>query len=347
MIYIFGWGAVYYTLLFSAITSYRGRVLGYFAIFLLAGISILRGRTGTDTATYEFILSELSLNQIWGNIEPGFAVVALLLTELTGSAEIGVRAVSVLFFLLAVFYYHRANKNEAYIFLAYYAPAYFYLYSMNTIRTGIASIILLIAFQDLTRVRTFRAYIISILAVFFHYASIILIGYLIANLINKFRTLLVIFFGLFILSVLYFAQEYLLLKLIYYSNFDAPSSISGLSIIGVIFILTAGVMQSNLPFFLKARLVVMTIILLVLSIFITTFSYAGLRLLDLIAFGLPLSVLVMYSKVELTLNLQMKCSFLLAGLASAVGTYRNFLLDFGQGSSPFLPYTLLDKVNLF
>ena len=164
MSYLLGWAPGYFMLFSQAITRYRGRALGFFILFVFASIAVIRGATGTDTANYEMILDGLSLETIWDGVEPGFGLIGLFFTAILGSSQASVRAVAVLFYGVVGFYYYRSNRNEAFVLFSYWAPAFFYAYSMNGLRIGIASALLLLnsALHALyRRLETFTARCIS------------------------------------------------------------------------------------------------------------------------------------------------------------------------------------------
>lgn len=343
MIYLAGWGVLYFTLMISFFSGYRGRAFGLFAIIFFASIAIFRGSTGTDTANYESIFAVLSLDAIWGGFEPGFALVGLVLVELLGSAEAGVRGFSVLFFTLVTLYYYRSNINESFVLMVYLAPAYFYIYSMNGLRIGIASMVLLLAIQEWRKGHVFKSSFAMLAAVSFHYTILFSIAYCFSVMIKSVKIKYIVLLGLFSMLFLYFVRDYLLSKMTAYSDFEPPSSLSGLSKVIVIFVLIIGVLFSRLPSFYKVRVVFIAIILSGLAVVVTAFSYAGLRLLDLIAFIFPVTILMLHDDAKLFFNWKVKVSFFLAGLVSAAAVYRGFLNEAGIGESPFLPYKLGDN----
>ena len=342
MIYLVGWSALCFTFFISSFSRYRGCAFGLFTILIFAGIAIFRGSTGTDTANYELMLSKLSLDTIWGTVEPGFAFVGLFLTEMLGSAEAGVRAVSVLFFVLVTLYYFRADKNEEFVLLAYLAPAYFYIYSMNGLRIGIASIVLLLAVQTLRRGYVLKSGATMLIAVLFHYTILFSIGYLLINFFKGARLKYVFLLGLLVLLLFHFASENIFFRLSSYSDFESPNSLSGLSKIIVILLLVFSAQFSSLPSPLRIRIVLSTILFTSFAIAATAFSYVGLRFLDLIAFVIPIAILMIHSESEQLFNWKTKLFFLLSGFASAAAVYRGFLIEAGQGRSPFMPYEVIN-----
>lgn len=341
MIYLAGWGAIYFTLLIRLLSGYRGKFFGVLTIFFLAGIAVFRGSTGTDTATYELILSELSLETVWDGMEPGFSLVSMLLTDMFGSAAAGVRAVSALFFILIGFYYFKSDENEEVVLFSYFAPAYFYIYSMNGLRIGVASVALMVAVQYLRRNYLLTSRLVVLAAILFHYSILFSIGYFLVNYFKKIRLRYVLLLGLSGLLFFYFVNEYIFLKLTTYSDFELPGPLSGLSKIIVICMLVFGVLFSDLSSALRLRVFLSTMLFSGFAIVITQFSYAGLRLLDLIAFVFPLVILILHSEAKSYFNWKIKLSFMLAGVFAAIAVYRGFLLEAGQGKSPFMPYELI------
>lgn len=342
MIYLFGWGALYFTLMISLFSDYRGRAFGVLTIIFFASIAVFRGSTGTDTVSYESILSVLSLGAIFSGIEPGAALVGLALVELLGSAEAAVRVFSILFFTFVTFYYFRSNVNESFVLLAYFAPAYFYMYSMNVLRIGIASIVLMLAAQEWRNRHVYKSGFGMLVALSFQYTILFPIIYFFSAIIKSIKIKYIVLLSVFSVLFLYLVRGYILFKVASYSDFEPPNSLSGLSKVVVIWVLILGVLFSCLPMALKVRAIFLAIVLSGSAIVVTAFSYAGLRILDLIAFIFPVTILILHDEAKLFFNWKLKVSFILAGLVSAAAVYRGFLIEAGEGDSPFLPYKLMD-----
>tara|TARA_R110002074_G_scaffold145034_1_gene293362 strand:- start:220482 stop:221519 length:1038 start_codon:yes stop_codon:yes gene_type:complete len=344
MVYLAGWSLVYFTLLTSAINRYRGRAFGFFTILFFAFIAIFRGATGTDTANYELIFENLFLENFSSVVEPAFGLLGFFLTELLGSAQLGVRAVSVLFYILVGFYYYRSDRNEAFVLLAYLAPAFFYIYSMNGLRIGIASILLLLAVQSLRRGCASKSGVTALVSVLCHYTIVFSIAYIAINHLKNIKWKYLLFLGVTSLVVFYVAQEHILLKINLYLDFESPNPLSGLSKVIVVIILISGVMFSNLPSSMRNKIIFLTILFTGLAFTVASYSYAGLRILDLISFALAIIILMAHFEVKQLLNWKIKLSFILAGFTSAAFLYRGFLIEAGQGKSPFLPYKMIGEL---
>lgn len=341
MVYLIGWGLIYYSLAVHAVAVYRGRAFGVLIICFFAGVAVLRGATGTDTQAYESIFSSFLTGDTSVGLEPGFAILGFLVSDLLGSAELGVRAVSALFYVLVFFYYVRADRNEGFYFLAYLVPAYFYSYSMNVLRLGIASIVFLLAVQALRRCRLFAAGSTMLAAVSFHYSILFSIGFLGVIFFARIGFFRLLFVFLAVILFFYFSGDYIALKIGVYSDFEANEKYSGLSKVLVVLIFVVGVFFSRIPAPSRWRIGVLSVFFLMFSVWIAMFSYAGLRLLDLVAFVLPVVIVFAHSRSGVDFNWEVKSAFLLSGLASAGAVYRGFLGEEGVGESPFLPYELM------
>jgi hypothetical protein len=172
------------------------------------------------------------------------------------------------------------------------------------------------------------------------------ISYLSVNYFKKIRLRHVFLVGIAVLILFHFVGEYVFLKFTLYSTVETPNSFSGLSKVIVISVLGFGILFLDSPLPLRLRIIFSTIVFTGFAIAVSTFSYAGLRLLDLIAFALPVSILMIHSEARRRFNWKIKLSFLLAGFVSAVFVYRGFLLEAGQGNSPFLPYEVFNSFFL-
>lgn len=344
MIYLLGWLLIYFSILASSVSKYHGRFFGLMIIFYFATVSIFRGSVGTDTATYEVLILQFSLETLSTGIEPLFVLFSIFLREITGSPEIALRSISALFFLLMLYYFIRADKNERFVLIAYLAPAYFYQYSMNAVRIGLASVLLMIALQQIRRIGLYKSGFFSLNALFLHYSVFVSFIYYFSVLSNilKFKYLSIIAVVTTLIFFLY--HSYFLNKINAYTLMEAPTELSGSSKIIVILVLVVGATFSNLSSKQLLKFISITLIFTFLALVLTFLSYAGLRILDLIAFAIAFILIMLHYQVNKEFNWQTKLSFFIAGLISAAAVYRGFLLEAGQGKSPFIPYHFMNSI---
>lgn len=339
MIYLAGWASLYYAMLVGWFTGYRGRLFAVLCLLLIGAIAIFRGDVGTDTTNYEYMFENFQNG--WNGVEPGFAALGSLLLSLTGSAVIAVRAISLLFFGLILLFLSRADRNEACVLLGYIVPAFSYEYGMNVLRIGLASSVLLLSVQSLRRDGKVKASVIAVSALAFHYSSLVSVLFLYASQRRWLRWSNFIVIAIAVLAVsaaIYLNIDYFLHKLTSYQVSESPSSLSGLSKVIVILVLLSGLLLSNLPRSDKVKLGLLGAAATMAFWAVARASYAGLRLLDLISFVLPLAILATHSRLGLKFNWRLKSALLAAGFIAAVATYRGFLLSAGVGVAPFLPY---------
>lgn len=341
MIYLVGWGFLYLAIVISALTRYRGKVLLALALLFIAVIAIFRGDVGTDTANYEQMLLSFVSQEGWQGIEPGFFAMGWVLIKSFGSAEVAVRAISLTFFFCLFIFLFRADRNELFFLIVYILPAFAYQYSMNGLRIGIASAILMLAVQEVRRRGYFSGLAVALSTLLFHYSvffSLFFIYISQRRWIKLSTSLLLIIAAAFAVSFFYANAEYFSYKISFYETTQSPNFLSGLSKVMVIFVIIFGVAMSGISIDEKIKIIIPGILLTVVFWGITSFTYAGLRILDLISFALPVSLLATYSRLGLLFDRSVRVALFFGGLISAAGVYRGFLLDFGQGPTPFLPY---------
>lgn len=343
MIYLIGWTLIFTVLTLSELTGNRFRSPIFILLIFFTMVSVLRGDVGTDTNTYEFLVQGLSDNVDSGGMEPGFIGVSRILLGIFDSPVMVVRFFSLIFFGLLFFYIVRSNRNERFMFLAYIAPAFIYQYSMNVIRLGVASGLLILAAQyyDRRKMKASAAFAVS--AVLFHYSIMCSFAVIWLSQMRWSRVSTVlagVFFSALMLAVFYVNMDYFQLKLASYRGFNAPGESSGLSKLVVLLVLVLGVLFSNLPRPDKAKLSILGMGLGSFFWFLSAYTYAGLRFLDLLSFALPFAMLISYNRNQLDFNLAIKTSLVLAGVVGALSAFKNFLSEDGVGPSPFLPYTI-------
>lgn len=347
MTYILGW-LLNFCLLWAAAKEPR-HAKAYCAISVVALglIAVLRGQTGTDTAAYETISSIVRTGNLhaWG-AEPVFNLILRLL-QLAGLDDVlTVRGLSVVEVLLLVVYAVRSTQDQRYFLLALFMPAFFYQYTMNTLRIGLASIIFLLSVQSFTRSGRANASAIGIgvTALSFHYTAVFLPAFL-ASTLRKWssRSILVVvgLFALGVITVLLISPGYIHQRLANYSNFEVTSALSGISNLVLIFLTLLALHASALPAAPKKRIAIASIALGITFIGITHVTYAGLRLLELLDFALPVALLATHEIAGVHFNVTTKKYLLVAGVAATLFIFRHYVNEPTTVPSPFLPYRLL------
>ncbi|EPA93506.1 EpsG family protein [Pseudomonas sp. G5(2012)] len=343
MIYLIGWTLIFTVLTLSELTGNRFRSPILLLLVFFTMVSVLRGDVGTDTNTYEFLVGGLADNSDSSGMEPGFIGVSKVLFSIFDSPVMVVRFFSLIFFGLLFFYIARSNKNERFMFLAYIAPAFIYQYSMNVIRLGVASGMLILAAQYYNRRRMKSSAAFAIGAVLFHYSIMCSFAVIWLSQMRWSRVSTVLaglLCSTLMLAIVYVNMDYFQLKLASYQGFSAPGESSGLSKLVVLLVLVLGVLFSNLSRSDKGKLSVLGVGFGAFFWLLSSYTYAGLRFLDLLSFALPFAMLITYNRSQLEFNFAVKSSLMLSGLVGALSAFKNFLSEDGMGPSPFLPYTI-------
>jgi len=352
MVYLIGWVFNYIVLFLFAFRT-RAKLIGFYLLLILTCISFFRD-SGTDTRTYESFAHSFLYGhdntEIMKGLEPGFNFLLGLLTQISDSEVIAIRLVAVVFSLLLLVFLIRSDRSERLYFFAYFLPSFFYAYSMNVIRTGIGLAFFLLAWQLLRRNKRIGFWFYSLLAISFHYSMLVLIVLLYFFEQIKFSFNKIFGFSLIIICILTLfivRQDYFADKLLLYLNFASPSVLSGLSKTVVIFMLLGAFAYSKCQFSLKVRYVLLMTALTVGFQVLAMYSYAGLRLLDLMAFVTPLILLRAFDQLNLPCSYSFFLGLVFTGMVNVAALYRNFIADYnGQitgTETPFLPYkTIFD-----
>lgn len=346
MIYIAGWLFNYVMLAGSRMDEKRGRIYCALAVLVIGAIAILRGPTGTDTVSYEAISAAMRAGPGLAGVEPLFALLMRCLQWFLASDVMVVRAVAVVAALLLWIYVYRADEDEQYFLLAVFIPAFSFSYTMNVLRIGLASILLLLAVQQFRRSRRFGfdSGAWAIAGLLCQYTLAFPLCFLVAVLRPWSKKLLL---GVLLSAVAIAALiaaisiSYFSVRLTTYKYLAAPSHLSGLSIIVGVAILLCGVWRGQLPKDLRIRLLSLSIGFAILFFGIVQVSYAGPRLLDLLGFVVPLAILCAYGYCDKKLDQPVKLALCVFGLVSAAFMFRNFLNESVNSLTPFLPYQSL------
>ncbi|WP_027966957.1 EpsG family protein [Halomonas halocynthiae] len=342
MIYITGWLFLYIGFFLQEGLRYRGRAFLVTVVFYFLAVAVFRGDVGTDTASYTLMVENLTQGFVWGGAEPAFVVFVTLLGSWIQSSELVVRLFSLLFFLLLFVYIARSDRNESFFIISYFLPAFSYTYSMNGMRIGVAVVLLLLAAQTVRRGGKVIASGLVLSSIFFHYSIIFPLVYITFSQVkwSRVSNVLIFLFGIsfFIVFVLTFMLPYVVSKISLYSDYSSPGALSGVGKVVPVFLMVLGVSLGRLGDRRKYKIVFIGVSATLLSVFLAQFSYAGLRFLDLISIAFPVSVVLAYSSLNIDFDFFVKTSFVLSGVVSVGATFRNFLLEYGQGPTPFLPY---------
>jgi hypothetical protein len=339
--YVIGWCGMFGTACYWLATGRIPRASLYCILIYCCLLACLRGNTGTDTEMYQNIFTAVQLGNIDWTVEAGFALVAQLIMNVGLSPEAAVRGISVVFFALVAIYAARATLAEKWVLLAFILPVFAYQYSMNGLRIGLASALLLLCTQEIRRGRSSLSLLWLIGPVVIHLSTFVSGVYLAGTRLAQTGIgagLLSLFAPVSLLVLWYASGSYLLDKQAVYEEMVSPNEVSGLGRVVVIIILTSGICASYLSKREKALIVVPAILLTGVAWLLARSSFAGLRFLDLISFVLPLAACIPLGSKPLVSERKFVVAVLVAGLVGATATARNFAAEAGHGDAPFVPY---------
>ena len=352
MVYILGWSIAYLAWLLWEVRVFRHKLVYFLPMVYFLAVIVLR-YSGTDTHSYENIfraLIEGDSGTFISGLEPGFVLMARLVLSISPSEVEGVRVIGAIFVCLLWLYLLRADSVEFRFFALYFLPLHIYQYGMNAVRVGLASAMLMLAWQALRRGDLRLFLLVGGAGVCIHYSLAVPFLLLIIYEYRRFdlRTVVISSVLVTVFAVLVIARsDYFLGKLDTYVTASSPSTFSGVSQTILITWVLIVFATSPLGFMGKTKVLVGVVIFAAAFQALAFFSYAGIRFQDILKFVLPMLLIREFDRHSTCPPRLFWFGLFIAGLAGTVFAYRNFLADFdGQltgSSTPFLPYrTVLD-----
>lgn len=280
-------------------------------------------------------------------IEPGFQLVLAGLLSITHSPILAIRGIAILYGFLITYYALKSSRTELIFLLSVYFPAFYFPHGMNVLRIGLASALLLLATQFFARRRFAPALLTAILAVTMHYSSalvlVLLVGATSRGVAHWKRVTagIGIFAGLLVFIA--WNSTYISNKLGLYAAYDSPSALSGTRPLLLILLMLIAAHFSRIPAIPRTRMQLLVSLATIFGAALSAFSYAGLRVLELVAFSAPLILVMLLTQYRIRLSRSVLVLFLTAGTLYAAVTFRGFLIEASNSAtlSPFLPYHAL------
>lgn len=344
MIYVAGFVMVYFSLLIEVFTRYKGSFFYCVAVIYFGVLAVFRGNVGTDTHNYEVIIGSFRGSQGILGWEPGFIYLVKVLQLSTISDALVIRIVSLLFFLGVFSLIFRGGRDWRYFIMVFFVPGYFLAYSMNVLRVGLATLIVLYLVRVvIEHGRGVKIVCLSMLAVIFQYSIMFSLFFLFFSSVKVWsgkRFIWLIGLSFLAFCLLYTAKDYFIFKLGAYTDNEYVNAggFSGLSIVAVLLVLLCSIGFSSLSKNTKSKLIVFGFVMMAMFYFMASYTYAGLRLLDLLSVSLALAAVLQHAMAERKFNNFFKGGLFLAGFLSGLSTMKGFIEFEGVGESPFLPY---------
>lgn len=350
MVYLVGWALNYVSLLLLVVKNKFLLLFSNLTLLTYLFIITFFRNSGVDLKIYETVADSIINNYVsietilfW---EPAFVMCLSFFSYLTSSPIFGVRLLSLLFWILILIFWKLSDRVEKIYLLSYYMPVYYYQYSMTVLRAGLASCFILLAWHFLRKDKKLWFYSLSLLSVLFHYSSTLMIVFLWIlelKISAKFliSSCLIIIFILWIFITRF---DYFDSKILLYLDYDTPSEVSGLSRTILCLVLVIGVILTKFNLATKIKTITFSLLLITCFQMIAFYSYAGLRLLELLAFVLPMLIIrqIDIANIYLKRNSIFIISLYLAGFLGVIFVFRNFIVDYNGSLTgtlhPMLPY---------
>jgi hypothetical protein len=302
----------------------------------MAFLAILRGSVGMDTASYIQAINQLlEAGGLIGNFEPLFELLVLGIAVFTDDAALILAVIGSIITVLFVWAGLRHNANP-YLFCLLIVPVYYFDMVMNGVRYGLAFSLIYLASSYLVQGRSGVYFALVLLASMFQASSMMLGLLLYVLYVRRWRWL--IYAGALAAAFVAVLYNYLIAKLQSYSDIQTTSGFSGLSVVLVSWMLLA-IWALDAKARRHSALVILILGgLSVAMIGVAQFSYAGIRLQQLVGFLIILCLIVHTQRYQIHLSPISKVAITSVALISFVFRMKNFADTANIGSSPFVPY---------
>jgi hypothetical protein len=302
----------------------------------MAFLAIFRGSVGMDTAVYIQAINQIvEAGTFVGVFEPLFESLVLGLSFFTGDASLILALSGLLITFLLMWAGLRRNANP-YLFCLLIVPVYYFDMVMNGVRYGLAFSLVYLASTYLLQGRHVVYLVLVLLASLIQVSSIMLGLLLYVLYLRRWRWML--YGGMVAAAFVAVFFNYLLTKVQSYSDIQTTSWLSGLSTVFVSWLLlmiwTLDVQARRHSGLLIPILTGLTIVMIGVS----QFSYAGIRLQQLVAFLIVLCLVVHTERYKVQFSTVSKIAIVLVSLLAFLFRMKNFADTANIGSSPFVPY---------
>lgn len=336
MVYYIASTVMYFAMCFMGWLVRAPRSCLVIALLPMAFLAIFRGNVGMDTAVYIQTIDQIiEAGRLVGVFEPLFEMFVLCLSVVTSDASVILALIGLLITVILVWAGLRRNTNP-YLFCLLVVPVYYFDMVMNGVRYGLAFSLVYLASTFLLQGRHWVYLALVLLASLIQVSSIMLGLLLYILYLRRWRWM--VYGGVIAAAFVAVFSSYLLAKVQSYSGLQTTSWLSGLSTVFVSWCLliiwaldVKARRQSGMVILILAALTI-------IMIGVSNFSYAGIRLQQLVAFLVVLCLVMHTERYEIQLSPISKVAIVLVSLLAFLFRMKNFADTANMGSSPFVPY---------
>ena len=337
MIYFAGWISLYLFGISQNLIKYRGNLFALIVLSWFSFVVVFRANVGTDTYMYEWIIENREGVSVF---EFGFDFIIHIFKYFTDNSVLLLRLIGALYCIVFFVIYCGAASSEKFLILYYLIPVFFYIHGMNVIRIGMASLFFYLFVRSFVHKKIYLMVFCASISLLMHYSIAVAYVLFLLNFFSL-RSIKTWFFLICCICAFYFfSLDHISAKYDLYESYVSPNVLSGLTSVLVIMLFVFAAFFSDLPKNIRIKVVFSSLFFLILFYLIVLKSYAGLRLLDIMKFTLPVLLVFLHQKYSVEPNRVFKYSVFIAGLVSIVFIFKNFL-DEPVGPSMFLPYKFI------
>lgn len=298
-------------------------------------LAVLRGQVGVDTPNYVSAIEVLrDVGEPIELFEPLFEQILLVLSRLP-LPPLGVLAVVSLTTTVLLLRGWWLVERDMVLFTGIFA-VYFFDMTMNGLRFGLAFAVITVAAAALVRGRVILFVALVSAASLIQITSVLMGAVLL--LCHEFRWRSVLVTGLFAALIALAFGDYLLFKLLANEVLQKPGALSGVSTLALSgALLAVWASRRDLRAGAKGKIAMLATLALA-AYAVAQISYAGLRLLSLVAFVTALALACHMRKAELRFDKRTALMVIAIGVVFGALKLRNMAQSDEDAEAPFVPY---------
>lgn len=343
------------------------KLITFISFIAFSLVACLRGKVGPDTVNYSIIIQLLNWNSLDRSpVEPLFAILCLLLRDILFFDEYVVNALSMFFSLSLLLLYSSSSSNLKSVYLLYSLPVFFFPFSMNIIRCGLAVSLFMCGWVKLLnnkperdRLERVKAFGLMIIGGLFHVSTIYLLFLLFLSTFRYLKKKDFILLGALSVFLIFSNLAHILKKKSVYLESHFPSVVvdyselsffkdmisgrpaRGRLIMGALILV--GIIFSGLSKSKRKELVLIGLLNLIFIEFLICYGSFGVRFLEIFLFSFPLIIAFSFDFEGIAISKSHKKTLIVFSIMMLVFVFKDFYLSKYSSRSPYLPYKIFSS----
>lgn len=314
----------------------------FVSLFLFSFVSIFRWNVGTDSANYNMLFEMFSWETLFHQpVEPLFVSLCLVIRYIVGTDRYTLNILSALFSVLLLMVFARSSDDQKKVLYYYLIPIFFFSYSMNIIRFGIAAVMFVYAWQGCAKSKTsvLKSAVFLFFSGLMHVSVMYMMSIYAVCFLRRFerRKICILIFTGFLLCILNSAHIKNRKDLYVSLESQTIAQSAGVARAGLALVLTAGMVYFLGPRAMPVGGVAVFNLVFILLVMLKN-RIVGLRLLDIYMFAIPLLLIFYFHSIKTVVSRKVELFLVPFSFVMCVFVYKDMYNSKNHSKTPFLPY---------